>query len=189
MRKVVVGAVLVLVVVVLVGLVSATQQDTTEARTVPGTVCPTSTVNQLVAQTVPTATLVPCVSLFGGRWSVDGEGYSSDGTSVSMTGRNAQTVTWKVELHVTCDVASMSPAGARDGAVVTQIEDTTASTYTRTQALVFEGGCVTSTLVAPTAFDRALVVEDVDAALVLVPRAALDAQVRLQTDGDLGLDP
>lgn len=184
-----VGAVLVLAVVVAVGLASAMQQDTTAARTVPGTVCPTSTVNQLVAQTVPTATLVPCVALFGERWSVDGEGYSSDGTSVSMTGRNAQSVTWKVELHATCDFTSMTPAGAHGDIPIVQTESTTSSTYTRTQGLAFDGGCVTSTLVVPDAFDRTLVVDDADAALVLVPRSALDAQVRAQTDGQLGLDP
>ncbi len=53
------------------------QNDTSEANVVPGTVCPTNTVNDLVAQSVPSASLVPCVSLFGGRWSVDGEDFTS----------------------------------------------------------------------------------------------------------------
>ena len=83
----------------------------------------------------------------------------------------------------------MTPAGESDGATVMQSEVQTDSTYTRTQALTFDGGCVMSTVVVPSQFDRGLVIADVDAALVLVPRSALDAQVRAQTDGKLGLDP
>lgn len=189
MRKLVVTAVLVLVVVAILGVVSAMQDDTSEARTVPGTACPTSTVNQLVAQTVPTASIVPCVALFGGRWSVDGEDYTSSGTSVSMTGRHAADVTWKVTLHESCDTSGMADLGARDDTDVQQSETTTASSYTRAQAFTFVGGCVTSTVVVPNEFDRALVLEDVDEALLLVPRALLDAQVRARSDGRFGLDP
>ena len=72
-------AVLVLVAVAVIGVISAMQSDTSEANVVPGTTCPTNSVNDLVAQSVPSASLVPCVALFGGRWSVDGEDFTSDG--------------------------------------------------------------------------------------------------------------
>jgi hypothetical protein len=188
-RKLIVVAVVVLVGVAVIGAYSAMQTDTSEANVVPGTVCPTNTVNDLVAQSVPSASLVPCVSMFGGRWSVDGEDFTSDGTTVSMTGRNSAEVTWTVSLAESCDSASMASTGESDGAQVAQAETQTDSSYTRTQVLTFDGGCVTSTVVIPSQFDRGLVIADVDGALVLVPRSALNDQVRAATDGRLGLDP
>lgn len=189
MRRVLIGAVVVLVVVAVVGGVSASRSDTSQANTVPGTLCPTATVNQLVAQTVPTASLVPCVSAFGGRWSIDGEDYTSHGTSVSMTGRDSADVTWKITLNPTCATDGLTPSGEQQGAEVWQSDAQTDSTFTRTQALTFEGGCVTSKVSFPVRFDRALVLGDVDAALQLVPRAALNDQVIEQSDGALQLDP
>ncbi len=189
MRKVAIAAVLLLVVVGVVGAYSAMQNDTSEANVVPGTVCPSDTVNDLVAQSVPSASLVPCVSLFGGRWSVDGENYTSHGTTVSMTGHDSADVTWKVAFDESCDTSGMTATGQSNGAALSQSEQTTDTSSTRTQALVFDGGCVISTVVIPSRFDHDLVVADVDAALVLVPRSALNAQVRAESDGKLGLDP
>ena len=189
MRRVVVGAVAVLALVAAVGLYSATRSDTSQANTVGDTVCPTDTSNQTAAQTVPSASLVPCVALFGGRWSVTSETFTDDGTTVSMVGDDAADVTWKVQLAQSCDVGSARENGRRDGATVHQRESQTSSSYTRLQYLVFDGGCVVSDLVMPLRYDRALISDDVDAALVLVPRAALNAEVEEQTDGNLRLDP
>jgi hypothetical protein len=188
-RRLAIAAVMLLIVVALVGAYSAMQSDTSEANVVPGTVCPTNTVNDLVAQSVPSASLVPCVSLFGGRWSVVGEDYTSHGSTVSMTGHNSAEVTWKVAFDENCDTSEMTPAGQSNGATVSQSEHSTDTSSTRTQSFVFDGGCVTSTVLIPSQFDHDLVIADVDAALVLVPRSALNAQVRAATDGKLGLDP
>jgi hypothetical protein len=188
-RRIIVIAVVVLLVVVVAGSLSALQDDTSQANVVTGTVCPTNTVNELVAQSVPSASLVPCVSLFGGRWSVDGEAYSSDGTTVSMSGQDSADVTWTVTLHESCDTAGMVPAGSAEGADMAQSASESGSTYTRDQAFTFEGGCVTSTLKVPSRYDRALIESDVDAALVLVSRSALNDQVAADTDGKLQLDP
>ena len=190
MRKVTALAVIVLLAVAVIGAISAMQNDTSEANVVPGTACPTNSVNDLVAQSVPSASLVPCVALFGARWSVDGEDFTSHGTKVSMTGHDSSAdVTWKVTFDESCDTSGMTPAGDTDGAAVSQSEESSGSSTTRTQALVFDGGCVTSKVVIPSRFDHDLVIADVDAALVLVPRSALNAQVRAQTDGRLQLDP
>jgi hypothetical protein len=56
-------------------------------------------------------------------------------------------------------------------------EESSGSSTARTQALVFDGGCVTSKVVIPSQFDHDLVIADVDAALVLVPGRRLNAQV------------
>jgi hypothetical protein len=189
MRKLVTGAIVVLVLAVVVGLISASQSDTSQANTVPGTVCPTDTSNQLAAQSVPTASLVPCVALFGGRWSVTSEDYTDDGTRVSMTGEDAPDVQWKVAFDAACDTSGLSASGNSDGVSVSSSEQQSGSTYERTQAMVFDGGCVTSSVTMPTKFDRGLVLSDVDAALVLVSRLALNDEVREQTDGSLSLDP
>jgi hypothetical protein len=190
MRRVIIGAVVVLFVVAVIGGVSATRSDTSDAGTVPGTRCPTATVNQLVAQTVPTASLVPCVSAFGTRWSVDGEDYTSDGTSVSMTGHDSEDVTWKVGLVSECETDGLTTAGSDgSGAEVWQSDEQTDSMSTSTKTFVFDGGCVTSVVGFPTRFDRALVLGDVDEMLQLVPRSALNDQVIARTDGALSLDP
>jgi hypothetical protein len=189
-RRLIIGAVVVILVVAVIGGVSASRSDTSQANTVPGTLCPTSTVNQLVAQTVPTASLVPCASAFGARWSVDGEDYTSDGTSISMTGHDAAEVTWKVTLRSSCDTAGLTQEPDEEhGAAVWRSDVQTDSTFTRTEAFTFDGGCVTSTVSFPVRFDRALVLGDVDAALQLVPRSALNDQVIEHSDGALQLDP
>ena len=55
-------AVIVLLAVAVIGAISAMQNDTSGADVVPGTACPTNSVNDLVAQSVPSASLVPCVA-------------------------------------------------------------------------------------------------------------------------------
>lgn len=190
MRRIVAVAVVAIVVVVVVGALSASRSDTSQANTVPDTTCPSSTVNQLVAQSVPTASLVPCVAAFGTRWSIDGEDYTSHGTSLSMTGRDAEEVTWKVEVRESCDTTGLEPTGDdAQGAEVWRSDEQTSSTFTRDEVLTFEGGCVASDVSFPVRFDRALVLGDVDAVLQLVPRAALDQQVVQRSDGALTLDP
>lgn len=189
MKRLATMAVVVLVVVLAVGAVSASRGDRSQANLVAGTNCPAETANLLAAQSVPSASLVPCVALFGGRWSVETETYTDDGTSVSMIGEDAPDIRWKVELDASCDSSGLSAQGASGDATTFENSAETGSTFEREQMLVFEGGCVTSTLKTPLRFDRGIVLEDVDAALVLVERAALDAEVREQTDGKLGLDP
>jgi hypothetical protein len=188
---VLIGAVLVLVVVVVVGVYSATRSDTSQADTVGDTICPTNTSNQIAAQSVPSASLVPCVSLFGGRWTVTAETFSDDGTTFSMVGEDASDVSWKVELAASCDDSPTTPVSGttQQGASVAERETQSDTTFERVQHLTFPGGCVTSDVTMPLRYDRALVLGDVDDALVLVTRADLNAQVRAQTDGKLGLDP
>ena len=189
MRRLVVIAVAVLVLVVAVGAVSAARTDTTRGDEVPGTNCPTETSNQLAAQTVPTASLVPCVSFLGGRWSITSESYTDDGTTISMMMEDAPDIQWSVELAPSCDINQLTPRGESDGASLFEHEDQSGSSFEREQRLVFDGGCVTSTIDMPERFDRRLVLEDVDEALMFVDRRALDAQVRDQTSGNLSLDP
>jgi hypothetical protein len=188
-RRLVAVASVVLAAVVVIGLISASQSDTSAANTVPGTVCPTDTSNQLAAQSVPTASLVPCVALLDGLWAVTSEDYTDDGTKVSMTGEDAPDVKWKLTLDPTCDTSGLTPSGVADGAAVSSGEQQSGSKYERTEAMVFDGGCVTSTLTMPTKFDRGLVLGAADGSLLLVPRSALDDEVREQSDGKLSLEP
>jgi hypothetical protein len=189
MRKVLIGAVLVLVVVLAIAGISAGRNDTAIDKNVPGTNCPTGTENQLAAQTVPSASLVPCITLFGGRWTITGETYDDQLTRIAMVGEDAPEIRWTVELTAGCDPSGLTARAGVDGASVFEADDQGDSTFSQDRMLVFDGGCVTSSLDMPIRIDRALVLGELDATLMLVERAALDAQVRAQTGGDLGLDP
>lgn len=79
------------------------------------------------------------------------------------------------------------PAGVSAVESVDDVSDS--QEFTRTEWFQFTGGCVTSTIVIPARFDRANILGDIDRMLVLVPRSALDGEVRLDTRDSLSLDP
>jgi hypothetical protein len=188
-KRAVVVSIVALVVVFGVGVFSATRQDVRQENVVADTICPTDSTNTLAAQSVPTATFVPCVSLLGGRWSVTSETFDDDGTTITMTGTDAVDLRWDVAFADVCDTDDLTRDG-QSGDVTSYLrEDTSGSAHEREHVQVFAGGCVTSTLDIPTKYDRAQVLEDVDATLVLIPRSDIDREVREQTDGNLGLDP
>lgn len=189
MKRAVVAAIVVLVVVFGVGVFSATRRDIRQENVVADTVCPTDSSNTLAAQSVPTATFVPCVSLLDGGWSITSETFDDNGTTIAMTGTDAVDLRWDLDFAESCSTDGLTREG-QSGQVTSYVrEETSGSTHEREHVQVFDGGCVTSALEVPTKYDRTQVLDDVDATLLLIPRSDIDLEVREQTDGELGLDP
>jgi hypothetical protein len=188
-RVLVVVAVVALFAALVVGIVASRRSGSSLAETVPGTACPSDSRNLIAAQSVPSASLVPCIAALGGRWSLTSEGYTDDGTQLAYMGEDAPDVTWHVDFSASCDTAGATQSGQQQGAAIFRREEQSSSTYSRDQSFVFDGGCVVSSIDVPLRYDRQLILDDIDESLVLVERSALNVEVRDQTDGELQLDP
>jgi hypothetical protein len=142
----------------------------------------------LMAQSVPTASLVPCIEILPAGWTLkeDAMVVGNDRSRFTLTSdRGGVLVT---ELTASCDLA---------GAVELTSEQPGARRYLRvdrnpaevsiTRAYVFPGGCVTQRLVAPEASRQKLASES-SSALGFTTRDALAAAVRHDSNGRLTLD-
>jgi hypothetical protein len=140
----------------------------------------------LMAQSVPTAELVPCIQILPTGWTL-GDVLVGDGRSrfTLTSDRGGVLVT---ELTATCDLA---------GAVELTSEQPGARRYLRiernaagvamTRAYTFPGGCVTQRLVAPEASRQRLAGES-SSALGFTTRDDLAAALRRDSGGRLDLD-
>jgi hypothetical protein len=167
-RVLLVVGIVVLAVVAIVGVVAARSSESTLAETVPGTACPSDSRNLIAAQSVPSATMVPCISQLSSRWTVTSESYTDDGTKLTLAIEEAPDVQWTVTFDEQCSTTEPSD------------DD---------RVFEFEGGCVSSTVTVPPRYNRQLIIDDMLQQLELIDRGALDQEVRDQTDGELQLDP
>jgi len=141
----------------------------------------------LMAQSVPTASLVPCIEILPVGWTL-GDVVVGDGHSrFTMTSDRGGVLV--VDLSVSCDLA---------GAVEQTSQEPEARRYLRvernaaglvmTRSYTFPGGCVTQRLVAPEASRQQLAGES-SSALSFTTRDALAAALRRDSGGRLELDP
>jgi tRNA A-37 threonylcarbamoyl transferase component Bud32/membrane-associated phospholipid phosphatase len=141
----------------------------------------------LMAQSVPTASLVPCIEILPVGWTL-GDVVVGDGRSrFTMTSDRGGVLV--VDLSVSCDLA---------GAVEQTSQQPEARRYLRvernaagvvmTRSYTFPGGCVTQRLAAPEASRQQLAGES-SSALSFTTRDALAAALRRDSGGRLELDP
>jgi PAP2 superfamily len=140
----------------------------------------------LMAQSVPTASLVPCVEILPAGWTL--------GDTVVGNGRSRFTLTSDrggvlvTELTASCDLAgAVELTSERPGARRYLRVERNAAGVATTRAYTFPGGCVTQRLVAPEASRRQLTGES-SFALGFTTRDALAAALRRDSGGRLDLD-
>jgi hypothetical protein len=140
----------------------------------------------LMAQSVPTAELVPCVELLPAGWTL--------GDVVVGHGRSRFTLTSDrggvlvAELTASCDLAgSAELTSERPGARRYLRIDRNAAGVAMTRTYTFPGGCVTQRLAAPEASRQQLASES-SSALGFTTRDALAAALRRDSDGRLDLN-
>ena len=141
----------------------------------------------LMAQSVPTAELVPCVEILPAGWTLGDVVVGNEGSRFTLTSDRGGVLV--AELTASCDLAgavelTSEQPGARR---YLRIERDAAGVAT-TRAYTFPGGCVTQRLVAPEASGRQLAGES-SSALGFTTRGALAASVRRDSGGRLELDP
>jgi tRNA A-37 threonylcarbamoyl transferase component Bud32 len=140
----------------------------------------------LMAQSVPTASLVPCIELLPAGWTLGDVVVGNERSRFTVTSDRGGVLV--AELTTSCDLAgavevTSEQPGARR---YVRIERDTAG-VTTTRAYTFPGGCVTQRLVAPEA-SRQQLAGEASSALGFTTRGALAASVRRDSGGRLDLD-
>jgi tRNA A-37 threonylcarbamoyl transferase component Bud32/membrane-associated phospholipid phosphatase len=140
----------------------------------------------LMAQSVPTASLVPCVELLPAGWTL-GDVVVGDGRSrFTLTSDRGGVLV--AELSASCDLAGAAElTSERAGARRFLRIERNAAGVAMTRAYTFPGGCVTQRLVAPEASRQQLASES-SSALGFTTRDDLAAALRRGSDGRLNLE-
>jgi membrane-associated phospholipid phosphatase/tRNA A-37 threonylcarbamoyl transferase component Bud32 len=142
----------------------------------------------LMAQAVPSASLVPCVQLLPVGWTLADVKVQDGRGRISFDTDRAGAAAVVVELTASCDLA---------GAVELTSEQPTARRYLRidrnaaevslTRAYTFPGGCVTQRLLTPAA-SRQQLAGEASFALGFTTRQELRQALSQRSGGRLGLD-
>jgi tRNA A-37 threonylcarbamoyl transferase component Bud32/membrane-associated phospholipid phosphatase len=140
----------------------------------------------LMAQSVPTASLVPCVELLPAGWTL-GDVFVGNGRSrFTLTSDRGGVLV--AELAASCDLAgAVELTSERPGARRYLRIERNAAGVAMTRTYTFPGGCVTQRLVAPEASRQQLAGES-SSALGFTTRDALAAALRRDSRGRLDLN-
>jgi tRNA A-37 threonylcarbamoyl transferase component Bud32 len=143
----------------------------------------------LLAQSVPSASLVPCVQLLPVGWSVHEVAVNNGRSVITLDHDRAGTAAVVVELTASCDrarakeVTSEQPGADRYWRV-----DSNAPDFSATRFYVFPGGCITARISAPAASGQQLTTET-SSAIGFATRQELRQALSRRSDGRLQLDP
>ena len=172
----------VLLAVVTLGAAVALTGCATSNDTVPG--CGDPLRLAIVAQSVPSASYLPCIRDLPPGWTTAGFDPSQDGTSFLLNSDRSPGQPVTVQLTTACRISGASPSPARAPGVLT---------YTRLDSVrprfaghlydVFPGGCVTDTFGFSHGSQIALM-EQFEQAIGLYPRQ----QLRLVLKRELGVE-
>jgi hypothetical protein len=140
----------------------------------------------LMAQSVPTASLVPCVEILPAGWTL-GDVFVGNGRSrFTLTSDRGGVLV--AELAASCDLAgAVELTSERPGARRYLRIERNAAGVAMTRTYTFPGGCVTQRLVAPEASRQQLAGES-SSALGFTTRDALAAALRRDSGGRLDLN-
>lgn len=146
----------------------------------------------LMAQAVPSATLIPCVRLVPATWrhgEVDVRYGQASFAFASGSVDSPDSEPLVVELRASCDVSGATEVpsdepGTRRWERVSSVRPA----YVGDRFYVYEGGC-TRLAFAVSGDDTAEAVGAAALAVGFVPRDAVRAEVRARSDGRLQLDP
>jgi hypothetical protein len=144
----------------------------------------------LMAQAVPSASLVPCLQLAPAGWSLnDVQVRSGDATIVFDTDRPHRIAAVTVRLAPACDLAGAREVSSEQPGARRYLKiERAAAPVAVTRSYVFQGGCVTERYLAAGASPERLAVQ-ASTAFGFVTREALDRDLDQRSDGRLRLDP
>jgi tRNA A-37 threonylcarbamoyl transferase component Bud32/membrane-associated phospholipid phosphatase len=140
----------------------------------------------LMAQSVPTASLVPCIELLPVGWTLGDVVVGNEGSRFTLTSDRGGVLV--AELTASCDLAgAVELTSERAGARRYLRVERTAAGVAMTRTYTFPGGCVTQRLVAPEVSRQQLASES-SSALGFTTRDDLAAALRRDSGGRLELD-
>jgi membrane-associated phospholipid phosphatase len=141
----------------------------------------------LMAQSVPTASLVPCIELLPPGWTLGDVVVGNDRSRFTLTSDRGGVLV--VELTAWCDLAGTAELTSERAEARRYLRiERDAAGVAMTRAYSFSGGCVTQRLVAPEASRQQLAGES-SSALGFTTRDALATALRRDSGGRLELDP
>jgi membrane-associated phospholipid phosphatase/tRNA A-37 threonylcarbamoyl transferase component Bud32 len=143
----------------------------------------------LEAQSVPSASLLPCVASLPAGWRLGSVAVNNGRSVITIANDRSGMAAMVVRLAATCDLAGSTqvPADRLDVRRYERIEQL-APTFTATRFDVFAGGCVSTRLTAPVA-SRAQLSGEAPLVLHFTTRAALRQALEARSGGRLQLDP
>jgi len=140
----------------------------------------------LMAQSVPTASLVPCIEILPAGWTLGDVVVGSGRSRFTLTSDRGGVLV--VELSASCDLAGAAElTSERPGARRFVRIERNAAGVAMTRTYTFPGGCVTQHLVAPEASRQQLAGES-SSALGFTTRHDLAAALRRDSGGRLELE-
>jgi hypothetical protein len=172
------------------GMLSINYREAVETPTVVGNLaCADLEPQWLLAQSVPTASLVPCLGSLPAGWSVGPVTVNNGRSVLHLNHDRAGTNVLVIELTATCDPQGAAQASSNQPQVrrYERIDRQTP----RYQAVVldqFPGGCVTTQASVPVA-NRTEVTGDQAPTLHYTTRQALQQALDQRSGGRLRLDP
>jgi membrane-associated phospholipid phosphatase/tRNA A-37 threonylcarbamoyl transferase component Bud32 len=182
-------AVMAVVVPLLVGW--GTQTETANASLLTSDIgCGDREALWLMAQAVPSATLVPCLQVAPPGWSLnDVKAASGFASIVFDTDRPYRRAAVTLELRPSCDLAGATEVSSELAGTRRYIRiDRGAAPIAVIRTYVFPGGCVSQRFVVPISSSSGW--ENISrSAFGFVTRAALGQELAKRSDGRLRLDP
>jgi hypothetical protein len=152
--------------------------------TMPG--CEADSRLGIVAQSVPGAAYVPCISELPTGWSFTGADIDQDGTTITLESDRADRPV-EISLTSTCDIGSATPiAPSAEGSRTYQLIASVDPRYSGSFIDVFPGGCIVSSYDFERGAHISLVTE-LQQAVDLYSRRQLGQE--LFTDLGITLDP
>jgi tRNA A-37 threonylcarbamoyl transferase component Bud32/membrane-associated phospholipid phosphatase len=140
----------------------------------------------LMAQSVPTASLVPCVEILPAGWTLGDVFVGNERSRFTLTSDRGGVLV--AELTASCDLAgAVELTSERPGARRYLRIERNAAGVAMTRTYTFPGGCVTQRLTAPEASRQQLASES-SSALGFTTRDDLAAALRRDSGGRLDLD-
>ncbi|MFL6220162.1 MAG: phosphatase PAP2 family protein [Actinomycetes bacterium] len=140
----------------------------------------------LMAQSVPTASLVPCVEILPAGWTLGDVFVGNERSRFTLTSDRGGVLV--AELAASCDLAgAVELTSERPGARRYLRIERNAAGVAMTRTYTFPGGCVTQRLAAPEASRQQLAGES-SSALGFTTRDALAAALRRDSGGRLDLN-
>jgi hypothetical protein len=134
----------------------------------------------LLAQSVPSATQLPCVSEFPAGWSFGGSDISSGLGRFWLDSDRGGIHAVEVSLRSSCDIANAIEERPAPDEAATRVfvrPDSLNPSFTGVRFLRFEGGCIDYTFRFASGASSTLAIEAIEA-LSLLPRATVVADVQ-----------
>jgi hypothetical protein len=171
-------------VLVTLGIAAALTGCANGSATMPG--CDADSRLGIVAQSLPEAAYVPCISELPIGWSFGGVDVDDEGTTITLESDRADRHV-EVELTASCAVAAATPIAPSDeGTRTYQLIESIDPRYRGSFIDVFPGGCVVSSYDFERGPHIALVTE-LQRAVDLYPRRQLSQELRAELG--VQLDP